>query len=125
VRCYLLSYSFFPYEIQRQNTYLVFFSNFVSCPSSIVFILVFLFSQFFTVSYYVTYLSRFFSFPLYFSQSVSVSYFLFLPRFFFTLCFRLSFLASFILLKIPFCVFLFLFSTLVFFGFVLTKFPPF
>jgi hypothetical protein len=90
VRCYLFSYSFFPYEI-KDKTPVSFFSILfpahpVSCPSWFSF-----FSQFFTVSYSVMYLSWFFSFSLYFSQSVSVSYFLLLPLFFFTLRFRLSF----------------------------------
>jgi hypothetical protein len=98
-----------------------FFSNFVSfssvsCPSWFSF-----FSQIFTVSYIYPNFSLFlyifhnlFPFPI----------FLLLPLIFFTLRFCLFF-ASFIVLKIYFLRLFFLFSTLVFFGFVLTKFPPF
>jgi hypothetical protein len=51
---------------------------------------------------FVTYLSWFFSFPLYFSQSVCVSYFSSFATVFLHDAFPYLFFASFILLKIPF-----------------------
>jgi hypothetical protein len=92
VWCYLFSYSFFPYEIQRQKTRLVFFLILFPSQQYHVHLGFLFFSIFYCFLFRnVSILIFLFSF-IFFHNLFPFPIFILLPLFFFTLRFRLFFL---------------------------------